>query len=114
MTSSFTVNETPCGVVADDGALCRRTMHMHDPDSHDFSAGGAESVDGGRKWSDWIKMVHAVRGLLLPDSAEGEMTREGLVDEWPLDRCRGILTDVALAVELTVDRREDGSAIIKE
>lgn len=92
-----------CPELADDGAQCQREYGDHV--EHDFSAQSHPSaaVDGGRKWSDWIKMVHAVRELLMPQATDKDMGKEGRVDEWPEAYCREILIAVAMTVDLKVE-----------
>jgi hypothetical protein len=91
-----------CSTAADDGQQCQRIVHSHDPDAHVFAAQGspADSVDGGRKWSDWIDRVHAVRRLLLAQVGDDGKTRYGALSDWSLEVKDGLLAEIALAVDL--------------
>jgi hypothetical protein len=63
---SITGGSTECGFVADDGGVCHRRSHMEEPDAHDFSerVRATRAVDGGRRWSEWIRTVHLIRETL--------------------------------------------------
>ncbi len=104
-----------CETVADDGAQCVRAAHEHDVDAHDFAGQQPthERIDGGRRWSDWISMVHATRDLLMPQHLEKELGREGRVGEWPETFCRALLLEIARTVELTVGD-DEGVAVIRD
>jgi hypothetical protein len=54
-----------CPIVADDGEQCRLKPHPGNPDSHQFGDVPARPVDGGKRWSDWIKQVNNLRQILL-------------------------------------------------
>lgn len=105
-----------CAVRADDDMQCTRAAHADDPDAHDFAGQEPrhERVDGGRRWSDWIKMVNNVRGLLMPQIVEGTLTREGRIEEWPDEYCRELLLSVAQAVGLSVQYENEKAKTIRE
>lgn len=90
-----------CGEIADDGAQCWRAEHPTDPDAHDFTPPSSESVDGGRKWSDWIQMVHEVQALLTVHVVEeNETLRQSHIRDWQLNYCRAKLAQIARVVGL--------------
>lgn len=105
-----------CAVRADDDMQCVRAVHPDDPDAHDFTGQVPrhERVDGGRRWSDWIKTVNDVRGLLMPQIVQGTLTREGRIEEWPDEYCRGLLLSIAQAVGLSVQYENDRAKTIRE
>jgi hypothetical protein len=108
-----------CPEVADDGVQCHRLRHDDDPYAHDFAGPGIVSligsgggsgggpVDGGQKWSVWIKQVHAVRALLLDQIAEDGHTHYGLFDD-PYNEQARQKAKIAEAVGLHVHYSKGG------
>lgn len=87
-----------CEVVADDGAVCRREAHADDPDAHEFRQPSTHPVDGGRRWSDWMRMVNEVRRALIGFS---------VVDAHTPSSAK--LTEIAGLVGLRMIGQEDGT-----
>lgn len=63
--SQGSVDLERCTTVADDGERCTRLPHPHDPDGHHFGRESKNPVDGGRRWSDWIRKVEALKNALI-------------------------------------------------
>lgn len=105
-----------CDAVADDGMRCALMPHPQAKDQHVFTTGdfvvGAsssgnakEAVDGGRRWSEWIHMVHTARGILTgvpaPNPGHGTLNVEQVA----------ALTEVAAALGMVVRPGPDGDPV---
>lgn len=100
-----------CTAHADDGAPCQRELNHEGV--HDFAVQKGTPVDGGQRWSHWIRVVHAARALLLDEPATPDRPyRRGTI---------GTPNDTHLLAQLTgllglipEDTHDDGSVTIRE